>query len=143
MKAIILSAGQGRRLMPLTANTPKCCVVLNGKTLLEHQVESLVANGIDQDAIGIVPQEVVAVATALETAKEGDLVVLFADDVRRSWNQVLHFESDSEDTSTAVESKPAHSFVEEDPDAFSLEPGTRLVRDERGVRLARDEEESD
>ncbi len=105
--------------------------------------DQLVANGIDQDAIGIVPQEVVAVATALETAKEGDLVVLFADDVRRSWNQVLHFESDSEDTSTAVESKPAHSFVEEDPDAFSLEPGTRLVRDERGVRLAREEEESD
>jgi cyanophycin synthetase len=105
--------------------------------------DQLVANGIDQDAIGIVPQEVVAVATALETAKEGDLVMLFADDVRRSWNQVLHFESDSEDTSTAVESKPAHSFVEEDPDAFSLEPGARLVRDERGVRLARDEEESD
>jgi len=105
--------------------------------------DQLVANGIGQDAIGIVPQEVVAVATALETAKEGDLVVLFADDVRRSWNQVLHFESDSEDTNTAVESKPAHSFVEEDPDAFSLEPGTRLVRDERGVRLARDEEESD
>ena len=42
MKAIILSAGQGRRLMPLTANTPKCCLMLAGKTLLEHQVESLV-----------------------------------------------------------------------------------------------------
>jgi choline kinase len=46
MKAIILSAGQGRRLMPLTANTPKCCVILNGKTLLEHQIESLAANGV-------------------------------------------------------------------------------------------------
>lgn len=48
MKAIILSAGQGRRLMPLTANTPKCCVKLNGKTLLEHQVESLAANGVSE-----------------------------------------------------------------------------------------------
>jgi len=48
MKAIILSAGQGRRLMPLTANTPKCCLMLAGRTLLEHQVESLVANGIDE-----------------------------------------------------------------------------------------------
>jgi len=48
MKAIILSAGQGRRLMPLTANTPKCCLMLAGKTLLEHQVESLAANGIDE-----------------------------------------------------------------------------------------------
>lgn len=34
--------------MPLTANTPKCCLMLAGKTLLEHQVESLVANGIDE-----------------------------------------------------------------------------------------------
>ena len=48
MKAIILSAGQGRRLMPLTASTPKCCLVMDGKTLLEHQVESLAANGIKE-----------------------------------------------------------------------------------------------
>ena len=47
MKAIILSAGQGRRLMPLTESLPKCCLILEGKTLLEHQVESLAANGID------------------------------------------------------------------------------------------------
>ena len=48
MKAIILSAGQGRRLMPLTENTPKCCLMLQGRTLLEHQVESLTANGVDE-----------------------------------------------------------------------------------------------
>ena len=48
MKAIILSAGQGRRLMPLTESMPKCCLMLDGKTLLEHQVESLVANGVDE-----------------------------------------------------------------------------------------------
>jgi len=48
MKAIILSAGQGRRLMPLTESLPKCCLMLDGKTLLEHQVESLAVNGIDE-----------------------------------------------------------------------------------------------
>lgn len=47
MKAIILSAGQGRRLLPLTGNVPKCCLMLDGKTLLAHQVESLAANGVD------------------------------------------------------------------------------------------------
>ncbi|HEY5775885.1 MAG TPA: phosphocholine cytidylyltransferase family protein [Xanthomonadales bacterium] len=47
MKAIILSAGQGRRLLPLTSNVPKCCLMLDGKTLLAHQVESLAANGVD------------------------------------------------------------------------------------------------
>ena len=39
-----------------------------------------------------------------------------------------------------TDAKPATSFVEEDPEAFSLDAGARLVRDERGVRLARDEE---
>lgn len=48
MKAIILSAGQGRRLMPLTESVPKCCLMLEGETLLEHQVKSLAANGVDE-----------------------------------------------------------------------------------------------
>ncbi len=102
--------------------------------------DQLMANGVDESAIEIVPLEVESVARALEMAKEGDLVVLFADDVRRSWNQVTHYESDSDTPDTSEVSKPAHSFVEVDPEAFSLEPGARLVRDERGVRLAREEE---
>ena len=48
MKAIILSAGQGSRLLPLTESVPKCCLVLDGKPLLRHQVESLAANGMDE-----------------------------------------------------------------------------------------------
>jgi len=45
VRGIILSAGQGRRRIPLTTNTPKCGLMLEGKTLLEQQVEPLVANG--------------------------------------------------------------------------------------------------
>ncbi len=48
MKAIILSAGQGRRLMPLTESMPKCCLQLDGRTILEWQIEALAANGIDE-----------------------------------------------------------------------------------------------
>jgi choline kinase len=48
LKAIILSAGQGRRLMPLTESVPKCCLVVEGKTLLARQLESLAANGVDE-----------------------------------------------------------------------------------------------
>jgi choline kinase len=47
IKAIILSAGQGRRLMPLTESVPKCCLPLDGKTLLEWQIDSLTANGVN------------------------------------------------------------------------------------------------
>ena len=47
MKAIILAAGQGSRLLPLTADRPKCLVPVGGKTILEHQLASLRAAGID------------------------------------------------------------------------------------------------
>jgi cyanophycin synthetase len=102
--------------------------------------EQLLADGVDTDVIDIVPDEVVSVSNALEMAQEGDLVVLFADDVRRSWNQVIHYEADNDAASAAEAAKPVNSFVEEDPEAFSLDAGARLIKDERGVRLARDEE---
>ena len=39
MKAIILAAGEGKRLKPLTNNKPKCMVKLFGHTLLDWQLE--------------------------------------------------------------------------------------------------------
>ena len=48
MKAIILSAGQGRRLLPLTESVPKCCLVVNGKTMLEWQIDALVTAGVEE-----------------------------------------------------------------------------------------------
>lgn len=46
MKAIILSAGKGSRLGPLTANAPKCLLKLGPRTLLGWQVEMLRAAGV-------------------------------------------------------------------------------------------------
>lgn len=45
-KAIILSAGQGSRLLPLTADQPKCLIDFAGRSLIEWQIRSLAANGI-------------------------------------------------------------------------------------------------
>ncbi len=102
--------------------------------------DQLLANGIDTGAIDVVPDEVLSITRALEIAREGDLVVLFADDVRRSWNQVIHYKADSETTRVTDDADPVNSFVAEDPEAFSLDAGARLIKDERGVRLAREEE---
>jgi choline kinase len=48
MKVIILSAGQGKRLLPYTANVPKCLLNVHGKTILEWQIGELHKCGIDQ-----------------------------------------------------------------------------------------------
>jgi L-glutamine-phosphate cytidylyltransferase len=47
-KAIILSAGKGSRLLPLTADRPKCLIELNGKSLLEWQLDALAESGITE-----------------------------------------------------------------------------------------------
>jgi len=45
--AIILCGGQGKRLRPLTDNIPKCLLPINGKPLLEFQVDLLRKHGVD------------------------------------------------------------------------------------------------
>jgi L-glutamine-phosphate cytidylyltransferase len=47
-KAIILSAGKGSRLLPLTAERPKCLIELSGKSLLEWQLDALRDSGVGE-----------------------------------------------------------------------------------------------
>ncbi|UCD82242.1 MAG: phosphocholine cytidylyltransferase family protein [Desulfobacterales bacterium] len=51
MKAVILSAGQGKRLLPLTENTPKCILPIMGQTLIEWQIEELAKCGIEKVSV--------------------------------------------------------------------------------------------
>ncbi|HVR68923.1 MAG TPA: NTP transferase domain-containing protein, partial [Verrucomicrobiae bacterium] len=51
MRAVILSAGQGSRLLPLTADRPKCLLPLKSRTLLQWQVETLAACGVTEIAV--------------------------------------------------------------------------------------------
>ena len=48
MKAIILSAGQGRRLMPLTSNMAKCSLTLHGVSILEWQLSQIAQCDVDE-----------------------------------------------------------------------------------------------
>ena len=45
-RAIILCAGQGSRLLPLTAERPKCLIEVGGRAILDHQIEALGQAGI-------------------------------------------------------------------------------------------------
>jgi UDP-N-acetylglucosamine diphosphorylase/glucosamine-1-phosphate N-acetyltransferase len=48
MKAVVLAAGKGERLRPLTENRPKHLLPIGGKPLLEWILEGLVEAGVDE-----------------------------------------------------------------------------------------------
>ena len=48
MQAVVLAAGEGTRLRPLTENKPKGMVEVEGKPILTHCLEQLVSLGADE-----------------------------------------------------------------------------------------------
>ena len=51
MKAIILAAGRGERMRPLTDHTPKPLLVVRGKPLIEWHIEALARGGVREIVI--------------------------------------------------------------------------------------------
>jgi len=51
LKALLLAAGLGTRLRPLTDKVPKCLVAIRGKPLLEYWLDLLFADGIEAAVI--------------------------------------------------------------------------------------------
>lgn len=91
-RAIILSAGKGSRLLPLTADRPKCLIEMSGRTLLEWQLDSLFAAGISEMVVvagfGL---EMVEDVLARRGPKRGRVSVIFnpfyhvADNLGSAW----------------------------------------------------------
>jgi len=48
MNALFIAAGEGSRMEKLTENTPKPLIKINGKSILERQIEMLKKNDIDE-----------------------------------------------------------------------------------------------
>jgi cyanophycin synthetase len=103
---------------------------------------ALLEAGVPAQKIELVPDEQKAVEAALHMARAGDLLLVFADALSRTWQQVTRFQpadagaAPSGDGAVAVEGgNGAMPDVDEE--------GQLLVRDERGVRLARETEVTD
>ena len=50
-RAVILSAGQGSRLLPLTEDLPKCLLDLEGRSMLEWQLRALAEVGVAEAVV--------------------------------------------------------------------------------------------
>ena len=64
MKVIVLSAGQGKRLLPLTAERPKCALMLGERSVLGWQLQALATGGATE----------VVVATGFQAPLINDLI---------------------------------------------------------------------
>lgn len=71
MKAFILAAGIGSRLGDITKELPKCLVPVNGKPILEYQLDALLANGITDVAmvLGYKKEQILAFLESKEKYK--------------------------------------------------------------------------
>jgi choline kinase len=49
--AIMLSAGKGTRLLPLTADRPKCLVPVGGKLIVDHHIDALTSAGVERRVV--------------------------------------------------------------------------------------------
>jgi cyanophycin synthetase len=102
--------------------------------------KALQEKGVPASAITIIPDEQEAIDAALKMGKPGDLLLVFADALARSWKQITKFHA---------EGTPAPAVKRVEPVA-AIEPAIEeravvemdgLIRDERGIRFARDTED--
>jgi mannose-1-phosphate guanylyltransferase len=76
MRALLLAAGLGLRLLPITATTAKCMVEINGRPLLDYWLELLLEGGIERVLVNThwLEEQVIAYVKASRWAGRVDLV---------------------------------------------------------------------
>ncbi len=100
---------------------------------------ALLAHGVDEAQVSVINDEQAAIDAALRMGEAGDLVLIFADALARSWKQVIKFRPDgAQPDAPRVEATSTQEPLAE-PATATLDDYDDLVRDERGVRLAREE----
>ena len=102
------------------------------------QAAALRERGVPEAAISIIPDEQEAIEAALRMGRPGDLLLVFADALARSWKQITRFQpSGVPDAAAAASAAPPPAPTTPDASEWAFLPGEdALIRDERGIRIA-------
>jgi cyanophycin synthetase len=123
----------------------------DGDEVPRIQAKALQAKGVPGDAISIIPDEQEAIDAGLRMGRPGDLLLIFADALVRSWKQVIKFRPQGGEAPAAA-AEPASKVT------FSMSPAATapgagageelafsgmegVVRDERGIHLSREQDD--
>lgn len=99
--------------------------------------KALQARGVSAEAITIIPDEQAAIDASLRMARSGDLLLVFADALARSWKQIIHFQP--EGAVAAATARIELPPLEQTLDEAAVAAMEGVVRDERGLRFEREE----
>jgi cyanophycin synthetase len=108
------------------------------------QARALRAAGVAENAISVIPDEQDAIEAALRMGEPGDLLLIFADALVRSWKQITKFKPTASAAIKIASAPPQRPPLAEAKVDSGIESVTAnaefnldgLIRDERGVRLA-------
>jgi len=103
--------------------------------------------GVPEAAITIIPDEQQAIDAALRMGQLGDLLLVFADALTRSWKQVIKFKPEGAAAAAPVReaAKPKAEAADDATETAAQDDGALLaagfVRDERGLRFVGEAED--
>jgi cyanophycin synthetase len=101
---------------------------------------ALRAKGVPEAQIRIIPDEQEAIDASLRMGRPGDLLLIFADALTRSWQQVTTFRAEGAPLPRRLVEAPVQEAPRAPEESYVPHLGG-LVRDERGVRMAREEDD--
>ena len=96
----------------------------------------LLEAGIEADRIEVIPDEQEATSRALQMAAPDDLLLILGDNIKRTWKQIIYFNSGARAEEGGRKTSMALSLP--DVPGFQLDENVEIISDERGVRIARE-----
>jgi cyanophycin synthetase len=113
----------------------------DGDEVPRIMAKALLAAGVGKEAIEQIPDEQEAIDAALRMGRPGDLLLVFADALVRSWKQIIKFRPEGAPDTPVPKAAPV--AVAEEPvfDEASFAALGGVVRDERGIHLSREGED--